>query len=387
VVTKFDQACDDKANYSLYSGTCRISGIRRTIWDGSQELGEIQVPADGLENDNYVGQGTVTSTSRNLSPYYGAVAYAFDGQVDQPLAVTRLRYANYTPSNTIVQIPAFTYYPMWDIHSLADLGLTLPSAPSECAGTVKPGDKVTCVSYVSQRLWSPYRDVTHQHKAWHGTLLEDKAGTGGLMYRRNRYYDSRSGRFTQEDPIGLAGGINLYGYANADPVNFSDPFGLQAKSDTTYRKRHDRCEVAAILTDYTDALRSNPLDFTDGTYPREFDFKFSNRGEQFQVGGQWLKADQFGNFAAGYAGESAFGDVGWAAMVAGGVYYASQRNSNGQRVSGEPWTDRASRPMINTGARRAYSDAMTARGSLMMRGGVVRTGPRGTPLTSKAGCH
>jgi uncharacterized protein RhaS with RHS repeats len=34
------------------------------------------------------------------------------------------------------------------------------------------------------------------------------------------------GSFTQEDPIGIAGGLNLYGYANGDPVNFSDPFGL-----------------------------------------------------------------------------------------------------------------------------------------------------------------
>jgi murein DD-endopeptidase MepM/ murein hydrolase activator NlpD len=33
-------------------------------------------------------------------------------------------------------------------------------------------------------------------------------------------------RFTQLDPIGLAGGLNLYGFADGDPVNFSDPFGL-----------------------------------------------------------------------------------------------------------------------------------------------------------------
>jgi RHS repeat-associated protein len=61
---------------------------------------------------------------------------------------------------------------------------------------------------------------------WHGTLLQDKADGSGLNYRRNRYYDPATGRFTQEDPIGLAGGVNLYGFAEGDPVSYSDPYGL-----------------------------------------------------------------------------------------------------------------------------------------------------------------
>ena len=32
---------------------------------------------------------------------------------------------------------------------------------------------------------------------------------------------------TQQDPIGVAGGANVYGFAGGDPVNFEDPFGTE----------------------------------------------------------------------------------------------------------------------------------------------------------------
>ncbi len=48
----------------------------------------------------------------------------------------------------------------------------------------------------------------------------------GLYYYRARYYDPQLGRFLSEDPIGLAGGINPYAYAENDPVNNADPSGL-----------------------------------------------------------------------------------------------------------------------------------------------------------------
>ena len=62
---------------------------------------------------------------------------------------------------------------------------------------------------------------------WVGSVLADGAGSTGMLYRRNRYYDPASGKFTQQDPIGLAGGLNLYGYASGDPINNHDPFGLK----------------------------------------------------------------------------------------------------------------------------------------------------------------
>jgi len=51
----------------------------------------------------------------------------------------------------------------------------------------------------------------------------------GLHYNLFRYYDPDSGRFTQQDPIGLAGGINLYQYA-PNALGWVDPWGLSCKN-------------------------------------------------------------------------------------------------------------------------------------------------------------
>jgi RHS repeat-associated protein len=48
----------------------------------------------------------------------------------------------------------------------------------------------------------------------------------GLLLLTHRYYDPSAGRFLNRDPIGLAGGLNVYGYVQDNPANAVDPLGL-----------------------------------------------------------------------------------------------------------------------------------------------------------------
>jgi len=48
----------------------------------------------------------------------------------------------------------------------------------------------------------------------------------GLSLLGQRFYDPSVSRFLTRDPIGSAGGMNLYRYADNNPVNFMDPLGL-----------------------------------------------------------------------------------------------------------------------------------------------------------------
>ena len=102
----------------------------------------------------------------------------------------------------------------------------LREAPGHVSGLIGVGG-----SLINRYRYGPWGETERADEGvanpFRFTAREYDAATK-LYYFRARYYDPELGRFINEDPIGLAGGINPYRYAQNDPVNHNDPTGLFA---------------------------------------------------------------------------------------------------------------------------------------------------------------
>jgi RHS repeat-associated protein len=92
----------------------------------------------------------------------------------------------------------------------------------------------------------------------------------GLHYNYHRYYDPKVGRYLRPDPIGVAGGINLYVYAENNSINISDFFGLispasaaaikaiMTNPDPNFTPAQRRAAIRAIPPNLPDPNIHNP---------------------------------------------------------------------------------------------------------------------------------
>ena len=239
VLTRTRRSCDASDEYGL----CGVSTIRRTLWAGDELLMEIQQPSDSLatvaelENDTafaswrrFFGWGV---SNFDVNRFNGRVAYTLGPGLDQPLSFTRWGFQEDSavgggpPAGPTAFFRQWTeplsLVPQWNRRGEADNGAFADGATKNCLPTPTP---VRCVEVGWPFGWTAYSQKVFQLGAWHGSLLEQQRDGSGLLFRRHRYVDPGTAVFTQEDPIGLAGGLNLYGVASGDPVNLGDPFGL-----------------------------------------------------------------------------------------------------------------------------------------------------------------
>ncbi|MBZ0330987.1 RHS domain-containing protein, partial [Halomonas sp. ANAO-440] len=114
-------------------------------------------------------------------------------------------------------------------------------------------------AFITDALGTPLRLVTPQGETlWHAqphdwAAVTDEQGNtpqpirfqgqwhdeeSGLYYNRHRYYDPQQGRYISQDPIGLNGGTNLYGYVT-NPTGMVDPLGLEGAACTNLVQRRN----------------------------------------------------------------------------------------------------------------------------------------------------
>jgi RHS repeat-associated protein len=72
-------------------------------------------------------------------------------------------------------------------------------------------------------------------------------------YNYHRDYDSNIGRYVESDALGIKAGLNTYAYAIANPLRYSDAFGLAASGSTacaaqSKERGYDDCVTASMLS-------------------------------------------------------------------------------------------------------------------------------------------
>ena len=94
-------------------------------------------------------------------------------------------------------------------------GCATPACSRKCASRKISPDRSFAFVSCSQ-LPDAARKNAHRY---------DELASGPTYYNYFRDYDPGIGRYSQSDPIGLSGGLNLYDYVGADPLNYVDPDG------------------------------------------------------------------------------------------------------------------------------------------------------------------
>ncbi|WP_110948405.1 RHS repeat-associated core domain-containing protein [Pseudomonas bohemica] len=97
---------------------------------------------------------------------------------------------------------------------------------------------------VWQARYQVWGKTVEEHRKPHFTVEQNLRFQGqyldretGLHYNTFRFYDPDVGRFTTPDPIGLAGGLNLYQYA-PNPIGWVDPWGWSCTVVNARNRRH-----------------------------------------------------------------------------------------------------------------------------------------------------
>ncbi|MGB2988197.1 MAG: RHS repeat-associated core domain-containing protein [Phycisphaerae bacterium] len=188
-----------------------ITYAREFRYDGArQRYLNRELDPDDLEN------GFITVVSETWSDYDGDEVhgdYMIDGQTATNLRSFEPGIAKVDPWTNTGSVNTSYYHGnqigttrlMTDSSGAGILPATYTAFGERVSGAMSgPGDRY---GYAGAYGYQTHDDLPYLHVG-------------------HRYYDPATGRFLQRDPIGINGGLNVYLYADASPLIFVDPHGL-----------------------------------------------------------------------------------------------------------------------------------------------------------------
>lgn len=165
---------------------------KRFVWQGLRMVQEIR--EQGVSSYVYLSDDDYTPLAR----------------LDAPIAAPSGRLAHDNASKPVRVYHFHTDLVGAPLEVTDELGELAWAGKYSAWGKVEMGEDVALVPRIDQPLRYP------------GQYADEQTG---LHYNTFRFYDPDVGRFISQDPIGLAGGENLYAYA-PNPKRWGDPHGL-----------------------------------------------------------------------------------------------------------------------------------------------------------------
>ena len=203
-----------------------VEKVIRFLWDGNTILHEWEEGAAGSKKPqqkiDYQADYVVKLSERKKQ---GAKGKAAKGEPAPESLITWIFQDDFIPRAKITKDGCYsimTDYMGTPVGAYDEAGNLVWERELDINGKVMPTGKDSygrTLREVGEKNFIPFR--------FQGQYEDEETG---LYYNRFRYYDPELGQYTQQDPIGLAGGNpTLYGYVY-NTLGEVDPFGLDVRN-------------------------------------------------------------------------------------------------------------------------------------------------------------